>query len=583
MAAFMHLVEILPPTIKMSGDLQVQAAGNFNDAYLGIRELETVISGFALDRDGVVFEDRNINIRITQSVNGELSSLIVHDLVVSENRDDFIGTGAGTTGINFRDHSLYLHNIALDSGLGNSRIEHFIIHDWKKPLDRFASKIVVSADLTKLTPLLHGTDFLAKDIKLAGKADFLLNAADKSNKEQEVYSEIHFAEFSLSKQDKKILTEQDAKFSASLIGNLTSGNLELKRLLLTSAPLGLEAHGFVIRMENRNEIELQGELTPDLAAIGSIVRNSFDLDLVMKGKKSESFSVRYPLGKLQEDDRKEKASLIATISADSVGYKGIDVRLLNLPVHFKNNNLHLEMAGTLNGGTLNLLSDCDFRGEPPMFMIPENSQVLTDVQLEKRLVEGLLKGIHPLFGLLTEPSGNIDLHLNSFTWPLIKKGGKDAVFVTVIDTSEVSLNSSKLLKSILAGFGLEHEKLRLRDSEIVCSGQVGRITCSPVRILIADSEMVVSGSVGMDKSLDYLLQVPVTKKLVGKEGYRLLEGTTVNIPLRGTTDKPVFDKKLVSAAIKDLMEQVASKVIIEQAEKVLPALIQDVLGVRKKK
>ena len=173
--------------------------------------------------------------------------------------------------------------------------------------------------------------------------------------------------------------------------------------------------------------------------------------------------------------------------------------------------------------------------------------------------------------------------LDSFTWPLIKKGGNDAVFVAVFDAREVSLDSSNMLKSILAVFGLEKEKLILRDNNIICSGQDGRIACSPIRILVAESEMVLSGSVGMDKSLDYLLQIPVTENLVGREGYRVLEGTTVNVPIKGTTDTPVFNKNLLAATMKDLMRQAASKAVIDQAGKILPDLINDVLGPREKR
>ena len=176
----------------------------------------------------------------------------------------------------------------------------------------------------------------------------------------------------------------------------------------------------------------------------------------------------------------------------------------------------------------------------------------------------LLRRMHPLFGILATPTGRIDAGVDSLTWPLRKGGEKDAGFVVIMDTNKVSFGSTGFMREILSGFGLDQEKLRLKDSKIYCTGQDGRITCSPVRILAGDSEMVLSGSVGMDQSLDYLLQVPAGEKLVRKEGDRFPEGTIIRVPIKGTVAKPAIDSK----------KQAAAKVIEKKAGDILPELPQ---------
>ncbi|MDH3328812.1 MAG: hypothetical protein OEM01_06220, partial [Desulfobulbaceae bacterium] len=175
-----------------------------------------------------------------------------------------------------------------------------------------------------------------------------------------------------------------------------------------------------------------------------------------------------------------------------------------------------------------------------------------------------------------------DVRLDSFAWPIKPQGAYEADFTTVFDVSRVNLDSSGLLRSILTSFALEEDKLSLHDSEIQCSGHEGRITCLPVRILAADSEMVLSGSVGMDKTLDYMLEVPITRKLVSQEVYQFLEGTMVRVPITGTIDKPLFDKNTMTAAIRSLVNNAAVKVVERQANKLLPELIEDVLGAPQK-
>lgn len=90
--------------------------------------------------------------------------------------------------------------------------------------------------------------------------------------------------------------------------------------------------------------------------------------------------------------------------------------------------------------------------------------------------------------------------------------------------------------------------------------------------------MVLSGSVGMDKTLDYLLQVPITRKLVSEGVYQALGETTVSVPITGTVSNPSFDSKMVTEAIRDVAKKAAVKVMERQVEKILPEPIEDPLG-----
>jgi hypothetical protein len=232
----------------------------------------------------------------------------------------------------------------------------------------------------------------------------------------------------------------------------------------------------------------------------------------------------------------------------------------------------------MNDGLLNLVTDISFNLDSPVLYMPPAGQIMTGVQLNKPVVDRVLHGVHPLFGVMATPTGRIDVVVDSLTWPLEKGGEQEADFVVIINSREVNFESTGFMQGILGSFGLNKEKLTLKDNSINCIGRGGRITCSPIRILAGGSEMVLSGSVGMDKSLDYLLQVPVTEKLVGREGYRVLEGTTIRVPIRGTSGKPDFDQRMVTAAVEDLVKQAAVRTIEKKAVEILPGLIEGILG-----
>ena len=103
------------------------------------------------------------------------------------------------------------------------------------------------------------------------------------------------------------------------------------------------------------------------------------------------------------------------------------------------------------------------------------------------------------------------------------------------------------------------------------------MSCTPLKILVADSEMTLGGSVGFDGSVDYLLEIPVTKNLVGREGYRFLQGTTIKVPIRGNGNQLDYDRTALSEALSGLMtqaaESAAGKVIQQQVDKILPGLL----------
>ena len=183
---------------------------------------------------------------------------------------------------------------------------------------------------------------------------------------------------------------------------------------------------------------------------------------------------------------------------------------------------------------------------------------------------------------MARPVGTISAEMNHFSRPLADKGGLDTEFSAVFHVGEIELAANGIMEEILTMTGLADEPLTLKQSEITCNGAQGRISCTPLKILAADSEMTLGGSVGFDGSLDYLLEIPVTSRLVGKEAYGLLKGTTVKVPIRGSSEQAIFDSGALSETLADLLSQAAGKAagrgIEEQVDKILPGVLDGLMG-----
>jgi hypothetical protein len=130
------------------------------------------------------------------------------------------------------------------------------------------------------------------------------------------------------------------------------------------------------------------------------------------------------------------------------------------------------------------------------------------------------------------------------------------------------------MREVLELLSVKEQQLYLKQSQVTCTCEQGQVRCSPVKVLVADSEMTISGSVGLDKSLDYLLEIPVTEKLIGREGARVLEGTIIQVPIRGTLGEPLFDRSIITDMLSSLAGQAAKKAIEKQVEKLVPGLFK---------
>ncbi|MCI5124505.1 MAG: hypothetical protein D3925_08530, partial [Candidatus Electrothrix sp. AR5] len=176
----------------------------------------------------------------------------------------------------------------------------------------------------------------------------------------------------------------------------------------------------------------------------------------------------------------------------------------------------------------------------------------------------------------------INVRLDRFSLPLGEKGMEKIDFKVFLDLSGVALEPKGVLSSILDVAGYGDRTLTMKDKNMTCEGVQGQVSCTPIKMTIADSEMIISGSAGMDGSLNYIVEVPVTRRLLGKKGYELLKGTTLKVPIKGTRDKPVYSREALMQASSGLLKQAAGQatknVIREQVDKVVPDLLNGLFG-----
>jgi hypothetical protein len=91
---------------------------------------------------------------------------------------------------------------------------------------------------------------------------------------------------------------------------------------------------------------------------------------------------------------------------------------------------------------------------------------------------------------------------------------------------------------------------------------------------VGGHQVVLTGTVGLDETLDYVAQIPVTPRLVGEDVYGYLEGTTINVPIRGTLSQPDISSRVLTDAVANLVRQAAQKALQDAAGDVLKKLFE---------
>ena len=225
-------------------------------------------------------------------------------------------------------------------------------------------------------------------------------------------------------------------------------------------------------------------------------------------------------------------------------------------------------------GQLDVQPTINMAREPYILSFKENIDLLKDVQITQGLIDGLLASLHPIFKDSVVPDGILGLNMRHFSWPLAEKYRNRATFAGTLKLNGIKLNSTPFLAGLLDMMGISERQLSMVDQEIDFEAKNGRIALSPMTLDAEGYQFRMHGSVGFDSTLDFIVRVPVTDKMVGKDAYRFLQGTTIGVPIGGTTAKPRVNEAAFQQATGDLMQQALRKNLEKSAQDLLNNLFK---------
>ena len=476
--------------------------------------------------------------------------------------------------IDLNNRSLMLAPVDIDGQAGKVHIPELAIADWTVAQKNM--KINGQADLD-LNNLARGYgDFiqLPEKTKLSGKGHFDFDMDFTHPKTQYLKLQGNLAPFKLVSESLPTIIEKSVTLNADVNRSPDGRNMTINNLELNSNALSLNAAGTLNQVGKNKVLDAKGTMKPDMKLVSDYLKKSGQSQMTFSGKKATPFTIKLVSKGDRWEDPLKHLNFSGAVHVAAIEAYGLKLTPNDVPIRIAGAAAGAKVESPANGGQLDFQPTLDMRREPYILSFKENVDLLKDVQVTQGLIDGLLAAIHPLFKDAVVPDGLLSLNMKHFSWPLSEKQRNRATFAGTMKLNGVRLNSTPFMADLLKMMGISERELSLVDQDIAFEAKDGRIALSPMTLEAEGYQLKMGGSIGFDKTLDFIARIPVTQKMVGKDAYQFLQGTTIKVPIRGTASNPRIDQTAFQQATGDLMQQSLRKNLEKGAQDLLKNLFK---------
>ncbi|MDX9834661.1 MAG: DUF748 domain-containing protein, partial [Desulfobulbus sp.] len=542
----------LPP---LRGRLAFAGKGAISGQRLVVEELNGQVDGLAVQSGRFDYQPPEFTFGLEPRGLAGREAVTVRQLVVAANWRELAEQDRAVAIVDYGRGLLDLRHLAIRIG-GLSARGGLHVGDWRQPEPDLAAEIDLVGEAGPLADLGRAGGFFAEDMQARGQVRAGIAVVAGKDQPQRTDLDVQIDDVELLQAGQRVFRDRQLRCELRSEGVFgTDQDVRILAFQLHSTPLQAEGAG---RMTGGGAtvLELSGSLTPDLALLSDPLTATIGQRVRLSGRRPAEFRLSWPL---ERPMRLDRIALSTTLQAETMQFRSIGLRSIDLPVDIGKGSLRALIAGDLYAGRIALQPSWQFSRIPPQITIPPNARALVGVDVQSPLSSGLLVYVHPLFGSLTRAEGSVDLRLDAFQWPLQKGAAGRPSFAVTLGLNELRLQPAQETAAALRLAGLDRQALELLSRELSCQGRDGRIRCTPLRLRSGATEMRLSGVSGMDGALDYRLELPATRQLVGEQGAALLRSVNVEAPFNGTIMAPRFDRQAFQVAVTAQMRRAATQ------------------------
>jgi len=546
LSTIVHGLRDDPSAPVLKGRLQFDGTGECVGADIDVRSMNGKIEQLVVAGAGYTFQEPRVTFGMGGAGRLDGRRFAVRELMVADNWQDLSDKEHPIFLIDVDRRRLEMRRLGWTSAKTVLETD-LVLEDWQHPEAGFSAALRGESDGALIADLAKAAGWLPSDLTVKGRAGGTLAIDSVHGQGDRTELTLRMEPFEVSRSKKKLFADPRAILKISLLDEgKGGGETKVPSFFLQTVPLKIEGAGLVAARNKTPFLELQGQMTPDFTALSQLLAPVIGREVVVSGNRSGEFLLSLPLSLPL---KRELVTFTVQLPLESLRFQGIGLRQLTLPVDVNRGKLRLSIDSQLDGGRATLEPSWDLGAHQTVVALPPGTQLLKDVSLKPPLVDGLLGRLHPLFGVVAQPQGQVDLRVDNFSAPVPEKGSQQPVFTVAVALDRIKFKPTGGLREMLDLDGYDQAWLRCKEREVICEGKEGRVSCGPVHLLAGEAEAGLRGTMHPDGSLQYQVRLPVSKQLADKAQLVVHADATVEAEIGGTRDKPFFDASAFLAGL----------------------------------
>lgn len=461
--------------------------------------------------------------------------------------------------------AIQLTDTRLGGSFGELVIPQLIQGDWATAPSGLRVRLQPNLVLERLQPwieLAGGTSLPVQvSGRLAGSAEITCSSATRI---QGVLNTT-LASLRVVRDRETVLQEDQVRLQGTLLADLEGPSLEVADLQLRSSLADLDGSAAYRTHDDWTDLQLKGQAGLRLEPLGEALQAASGLAISMRGASTIPIELETRWQGAFWPNALRAGTGRAQLPIEHLEGWGLHIEQVEIPLQLENSLLTTRIRGMVNQGRIEIDPVVDFHDPIPVLKLGSVPATLAGVELNGEIADQLLGRIHPVFSEAALVGGRMDLSLRELWWPLAPDRRNQGKFGGRIAFADLQLRATGSWYEMMDTLKISERDMVIGSRHIDYQCRNGRIACSPTQIRIRDVEIVLSGYLGLDGSIDYIAEVPITRELVGGEIYDYLDGKTLKVPIRGNVEDPDFGLHVLVNAAADLAGEAAAKLIEEKA------------------
>lgn len=348
--------------------------------------------------------------------------------------------------------------------------------------------------------------------------------------------------------------------------------ITLGRTQMSSKPFSAELTGSVDQYASGAMLNLKGRYDAQWEPITRLLHELLpdtQKIVAVKGSSSSEITISGPASKPEVVPSYRGVSGATNVGWNGADLYGVALGQALLAPKLADGQVQVPPAKVpAGGGQLLVAGTLDMTKDEPTFVLAGQNRIIDNVQINVIVAEMLLSYINPFFMQVTKIEGAMFLDTQDVYVPLGDKLRTEGRGKGRLELKQARLVPNGGFAELLNLVAITGEDVYIVEvSGFDFELRQGRIYYNDLWMRFAGGafDLKFYGSVGLDGSLELVVSIPISDKLLARLGVtgpvveyaKALAGSRVEVPLSGTREKPRLDFSKVDT--KALMANVAKK------------------------